>query len=40
MEEEKEVDITVDLGEGSEVWTYYSSDLGYEYIRINAEYRT
>lgn len=40
MEREKVVDIVVDLGEGEESWTYYSSDLGYEYIRINAEYRT
>jgi glutamate N-acetyltransferase/amino-acid N-acetyltransferase len=40
LEEEKEVEITLDLGEGEESWTYLSSDLGYEYIRINAEYRT
>ncbi|MDQ7038542.1 MAG: bifunctional glutamate N-acetyltransferase/amino-acid acetyltransferase ArgJ [Aquificota bacterium] len=40
MKEEREVEIVVDLGEGKESWTYYSSDLGYEYIRVNAEYRT
>ncbi len=40
LEEEKEVEIVVDLREGRKSWTYYSSDLGYEYIRINAEYRT
>ncbi len=36
----KEVRILVDLGEGSHQWTCYSSDIGYEYIRVNAEYRT
>ncbi len=35
-----EVRIVVDLGEGSYQWTCYSSDIGYEYVRINAEYRT
>ncbi len=40
MEESKEVEITLDLCEGKESWTYYASDLGYEYIRINAEYTT
>ncbi len=40
MEEEKEIEIIVDLGEGKNSWTFYSSDLGYEYIKINAEYRT
>ena len=35
-----EIVIRIDLGRGSagaEVWT---SDLSYDYIRINAEYRT
>ncbi len=40
LEEEKEIEITVDLGEGRNSWTYYSSDLGYEYIKLNAEYHT
>ncbi len=40
MEENKEVEITLDLCEGKESWTYYTSDMGYEYIRINAEYTT
>ncbi len=40
LEEEKEVEITVDLREGRNSWTYYSSDLGYEYIKLNAEYHT
>ncbi|WP_457600587.1 bifunctional glutamate N-acetyltransferase/amino-acid acetyltransferase ArgJ [Hydrogenivirga sp.] len=40
LEEEKEIEITVDLNEGKNSWTYYSSDIGYEYIRLNAEYHT
>lgn len=40
LESVEEVDITVDLREGRETWTYYSSDIGYEYIKINAEYHT
>ncbi|HHJ64372.1 MAG TPA: bifunctional glutamate N-acetyltransferase/amino-acid acetyltransferase ArgJ [Aquifex aeolicus] len=40
LEEEREVEIVVDLGEGRNSWTYYSSDLGYEYVKINAEYHT
>lgn len=40
MEEAKEIEITLDLMEGKESWAYYSSDLTYDYIRINAEYTT
>ncbi len=40
LEEEKEIEIVIDLNEGRNSWTYYSSDLGYEYVRINAEYHT
>ena len=40
LEESEEVEISVDLREGNNEWTYYSSDIGYEYIKINAEYRT
>ncbi len=40
LRESGEVRIVVDLGEGSHQWTCYSSDIGYEYVRINAEYRT
>ncbi|MDQ7082794.1 MAG: bifunctional ornithine acetyltransferase/N-acetylglutamate synthase [Aquificota bacterium] len=40
LEKEKEVEIIIDLQEGKNSWTYYSSDLGYEYIRLNAEYHT
>jgi len=40
MEESQEIDITLDLMEGKESWTYHSSALTYDYIRINAEYTT
>ena len=40
LEEEKEIEIVIDLKEGKNSWTYYSSDIGYEYVRINAEYHT
>ncbi len=40
LEESQEVEITLDLMEGKESWFYYSSDLTYDYIRINAEYTT
>ncbi len=40
LQEEKEVEIILDLKEGKNDWTYYSSDLGYEYVKINAEYST
>lgn len=40
LEESQEVEITLDLMEGKESWTYYSSDLTYDYVRINAEYTT
>ncbi len=32
--------VTVDLGLGDGVFSYYTSDLTHDYIRINAEYRT
>ena len=37
---ERDVAIEVDLGLGSEQATAFGCDLGYEYIRINAEYTT
>ncbi len=40
LEEEKEIEIIIDLQEGKNSWTYYSSDLGYEYVKLNAEYHT
>ena len=35
-----EYDITIDLGRGSSKETIWTSDLSYEYVRINAEYRS
>lgn len=32
--------VAVDLCQGDAVSSYYTSDLGYEYIKINADYRT
>ncbi|MCS7261980.1 MAG: bifunctional glutamate N-acetyltransferase/amino-acid acetyltransferase ArgJ [Aquificaceae bacterium] len=40
LQEAQEVEIVLDLMEGRESWTYYSSDLTYEYVKINAEYTT
>ncbi len=40
MDDNKEIDIVLDLAEGKESWTYYSSDLSYDYIKINSEYST
>ena len=37
---QKEVDITVDLHMGSESATVLTCDLSYDYVKINAEYRT
>ncbi len=36
----KEVTLTVDLGMGKESFTYYTSDISYDYVKINAEYTT
>ena len=35
-----EFTVLIDLHRGSAVWSYYTSDLGYEYVKINAAYRT
>lgn len=40
MEENKEIEVVLDLMEGKESWTYYTSDLSYDYVKINAEYTT
>ncbi|MDB5102801.1 MAG: N-acetylglutamate synthase/glutamate N-acetyltransferase [Fibrobacteres bacterium] len=36
----KDVSVKVDLGLGKEAWTYWTCDLSYEYVKINAAYRT
>lgn len=35
-----EFSVNIDLRQGSAEASYYTSDLGYEYIRINADYRS
>lgn len=35
-----EYTITVNLGEGKETWGVWTTDLSYEYVRINASYRS
>ncbi|MBE9033902.1 bifunctional glutamate N-acetyltransferase/amino-acid acetyltransferase ArgJ [aff. Roholtiella sp. LEGE 12411] len=40
LQRSKKVAIHVELGEGSEIWTVWGCDLGYDYIKINAEYTT
>lgn len=32
--------VSIELNQGEAVSSYYTSDLGYEYIKINADYRT
>jgi glutamate N-acetyltransferase/amino-acid N-acetyltransferase len=40
MRKNKEIPIVVDLGEGNASWRYYTSDLTYDYVKLNAEYTT
>jgi glutamate N-acetyltransferase/amino-acid N-acetyltransferase len=40
MRENKEVPMVVDLKEGNAEWVYYTSDLTYDYVKLNAEYTT
>jgi glutamate N-acetyltransferase/amino-acid N-acetyltransferase len=35
-----DISVLVDLNLGTEKWTYLSTDLTYDYIKINAEYTT
>ena len=37
---ESEINITVQLGRGSETSTVWTCDLSYDYVKINAEYRS
>jgi glutamate N-acetyltransferase/amino-acid N-acetyltransferase len=37
---EKEITVTVDCGMGGEEALFLTSDLSYEYVKINAEYTT
>jgi glutamate N-acetyltransferase/amino-acid N-acetyltransferase len=36
----KDVSVKVDLGLGRESWIYWTCDLSYDYVKINAAYRT
>ena len=33
-------EITIDLGSGSGSWSYWTSDISYDYVKINSEYTT
>jgi glutamate N-acetyltransferase/amino-acid N-acetyltransferase len=35
-----EISVRIDLGRGSSTVTVWTSDFSYDYVRINAEYRT
>ena len=37
---EQDIDITIDLGAGNSETTVWTCDFSYDYVRINAEYRT
>ena len=37
---EEEIEIIVELSRGEHCATVWTSDLSYDYVRINAEYRT
>lgn len=38
--DEEEITITIDLARGGQTTTVWTSDLSYDYVRINADYRT
>jgi len=40
MKKNKEIPMVVDLKEGNSEWVYYTSDLTYDYVKLNAEYTT
>ncbi len=37
---DKEIEIVVELAMGGHAATFYTCDLSYDYVRINAEYHT
>lgn len=37
---EREVSVRLNLNVGEEAWTYWTCDLSYDYIKVNASYRT
>lgn len=40
LKQSETIEVTVSLGLGKAEWTVWGSDLTYDYVRINAEYRT
>jgi len=40
MKNNKEINIDLYLNQGEEDWSFYTCDLGYKYVEINAEYTT
>jgi glutamate N-acetyltransferase/amino-acid N-acetyltransferase len=40
LKNNKEITISLYLNKGEEEWTFYTCDLGYKYVQINAEYTT
>jgi glutamate N-acetyltransferase / amino-acid N-acetyltransferase len=36
----KDVSVKVEMGLGSATWTYWTCDLSYDYVKINADYRS
>jgi glutamate N-acetyltransferase/amino-acid N-acetyltransferase len=38
--QEAEINVRVDLGRGPASATVYTCDLSYDYVRINADYRS
>jgi len=40
MKNNREITVDLFLGRGEEDWTYYTCDLTYKYVEINAEYTT
>ena len=39
-DDNKEIEININLNSGKSLATVWTNDLSYEYIKINAEYRT
>jgi glutamate N-acetyltransferase/amino-acid N-acetyltransferase len=38
--DKEDIALVIDLGRGSNSETVWTSDLSYDYVKINAEYRT
>ena len=38
--QEREITLTIDLGDGDASATVWTCDLSYDYVKINGEYRT